>query len=754
MLGYLQFGGGVVVYIGNTGYLQFGGGVVVYIVNRGYLQFGGGVVVYIGNTGYLQFGGGVVVYIVNTGYLQFGYLQFGGGVVVYIVNTGYLQFGGGVVVYIVNTGYLQFGGGVVVYIVNTGYLQFGGGVVVYIVNTGYLQFGYLQFGGGVVVYIVNTGYLQFGGGVVVYIVNTGYLQFGGCVVVYIVNSGYLQFGGGVVVYIVNTGYYSLLGVGGHANGGMMSFVRNMFAVFLFLLTVYGNSVSQNQSVSKEHTCVCDPPDCGPLNDEKYCRTLGKCYAHKQLVNGEYVIVRNCFGTVEHSYLNCNSNIEGTLLKCCEGHLCNVELTMEPIPDSVVEKDEMSFVVKLIIGSTAVILASVILLLLVVFGRHLYYKHRAEGLLPSEARLLEDDSMYRGFQDGLKQDQWSTGSGSGQPILVRRTVGKQVTLFEKIGKGRFGEVWRGKWLDEDVAVKTFSSIDETSWNHETEIYNTGMLRHENILGYYASDTVGILSCTQNWLIVHYHHNGSLYDYLQRSDIDMEEMLTLAHSAAAGLAHLHNEIKEGTGKHEKPAIAHRDLKSKNILVKDNGQCCLGDLGHAVRSDKMESDVDLTKLRVGTKRYMAPEVLTESLNPAYFESFKCADVYSFGLVLWEIARRARPFAEEYRVPFWDVVPADPGFDDMLRVVAEEQQRPPIPNKWSKEPLMCEMAKIICECWTQNPKSRLTILRVKKNLFNLLKLTTGERAEKTEKLCPKIVDSSSGSSSGNSSGNFSVRS
>ena len=43
-----------------------------------------------------------------------------------------------------------------------------------------------------------------------------------------------------------------------------------------------------------------------------------------------------------------------------------------------------------------------------------------------------------------------------------------------------------------------------------------------------------------------------------------------------------------------------------------------------------------RVGTKRYMAPEVLDETMNMKHFESFKRADVYSFGLVLWEIARR----------------------------------------------------------------------------------------------------------------------
>ncbi len=50
-----------------------------------------------------------------------------------------------------------------------------------------------------------------------------------------------------------------------------------------------------------------------------------------------------------------------------------------------------------------------------------------------------------------------------------------------GKGRYGEVWRGTWLGESVAVKIFSSRDEQSWFRETEIYNTVQLRHENILG---------------------------------------------------------------------------------------------------------------------------------------------------------------------------------------------------------------------------------------------------------------------------------
>ncbi len=79
---------------------------------------------------------------------------------------------------------------------------------------------------------------------------------------------------------------------------------------------------------------------------------------------------------------------------------------------------------------------------------------------------------------------------GLPLLVQRTIARTIVLQESIGKGRFGEVWRGKWRGEDVAVKIFSSRDERSWFREAEIYQTIMLRHENILGFIAADNKGI------------------------------------------------------------------------------------------------------------------------------------------------------------------------------------------------------------------------------------------------------------------------
>lgn len=56
------------------------------------------------------------------------------------------------------------------------------------------------------------------------------------------------------------------------------------------------------------------------------------------------------------------------------------------------------------------------------------------------------------------------------------------------------MWHGRWCGEDVAVKIFSSRDERSWFREAEIYQTVMLRHENILGFIAADNKGKVTVT--------------------------------------------------------------------------------------------------------------------------------------------------------------------------------------------------------------------------------------------------------------------
>lgn len=79
--------------------------------------------------------------------------------------------------------------------------------------------------------------------------------------------------------------------------------------------------------------------------------------------------------------------------------------------------------------------------------------------------------------------------AGLPLLVQRSIARQIQLQDVIGQGRFGEVFRGAWRGEEVAVKIFSSREESSWFREAEIYQTVMLRHENILGFIAADNKG-------------------------------------------------------------------------------------------------------------------------------------------------------------------------------------------------------------------------------------------------------------------------
>lgn len=267
----------------------------------------------------------------------------------------------------------------------------------------------------------------------------------------------------------------------------------------------------------------------------------------------------------------------------------------------------------------------------------------------------------------------------------------------------------------MAVKIFSSREERSWFREAEIYQTVMLRHNNILGFIAADNKDNGTWTQLWLITDYHENGSLFDYLNRSTVDTRGMIHMTLSIATGLAHLHMEI---VGTQGKPAIAHRDLKSKNILVKSNTTCAIGDLGLAVRHDVATDTVDIPlNNRVGTKRYMAPEVLEDLININHFDSFKRADVYALGLIFWEIARRCNVggIYDDYQLPFYDMVQSDPTIEEMRKVVCLDRQRPSIPNRWQSNEALHVMSKVMKECWYQNAAARLTALRIKKTLTNL---------------------------------------
>jgi len=435
----------------------------------------------------------------------------------------------------------------------------------------------------------------------------------------------------------------------------------------------------------------------------------------------------CLPPGESGLMQCHGSVvphdRRKAIECCNsGDLCNKYLkpTLRARPTLAPQTPSFEEVLPYIVLLISLALCLIVFLFVIAIV-YLRYKKREESVQLNLVEGTRDVYLTAShtLQDLIDQ---SSGSGSGLPLLVQRTIAKQITKVKSVGKGRYGEVLLARWRGEEVAVKVFFTTDEASWFRETEIYQSVLMRHENILGFIAADILGTGSWTQMLLITDYHENGSLYDFLKLNVLDSDSLLTLARSAASGLAHLHTEI---FGTRGKPAIAHRDIKSRNILVKKNGECAIADFGLAVRYISETNEIDITpNTRVGTRRYMAPEVLSETLDTKCFDAFKMADMYSMGLVFWEMCRRCvteglgdkrRLEAEEYALPYHDAVPSDPSFDEMHLVVCLQHMRPHISSRWSDNKVTSCLAKVMQECWHANPAVRLTSLRVKKTLWKL---------------------------------------
>ena len=278
----------------------------------------------------------------------------------------------------------------------------------------------------------------------------------------------------------------------------------------------------------------------------------------------------------------------------------------------------------------VVLLTAVVAGLVVF-RWLQLKRRTlKSPIPIDSHNSSD------ITDDSIAETMTSGSGSGVPRMVERTIAKQIELQEVIGSGRYGQVYLGDYRDEHVAVKIFSTVDEESWKREKDIYSIVLIRHDYILGYIAADMISNNGVTELWLITQYHPLGSLYDFLSVSDVKLtpSRMILFALSICNGLHHLHTEF---SGVQGKPSIAHRDLKSKNILVKTNNTCCIADFGLAVYRDVQTRKINLPPTyKNGTVRYLAPEILNNTMDLNLFDSFLYVDVYCLALVFWEIGLR----------------------------------------------------------------------------------------------------------------------
>lgn len=207
----------------------------------------------------------------------------------------------------------------------------------------------------------------------------------------------------------------------------------------------------------------------------------------------------------------------------------------------------------------------------------------------------------------------------------------VKLLEIIGSGRFGTVHRATLNTEtgsEFAVKIITSSEHQSWLNELQIYKCPRVKHPNILKLLYSDEHLETECY--WLVVEYASKGSLYTFLTENTVNWKEFLHIALGIVRGLSHLHEAD-----------IAHRDFKSKNVLLKHDLTPCITDFGVATILDSSTgSQLDHKKkyLQVGTPRYMAPEVLECSVTFTK-ASFTKIDVYALSLVLWELISRCHP-------------------------------------------------------------------------------------------------------------------
>ncbi|CAI9261121.1 unnamed protein product [Lactuca saligna] len=193
----------------------------------------------------------------------------------------------------------------------------------------------------------------------------------------------------------------------------------------------------------------------------------------------------------------------------------------------------------------------------------------------------------------------------------------------IGRGGFGKVYKGELHvhlkgQTTVALKrldrTFGQGDPEFWK---EIVMLSLYKHDNIVSLLGfCDDSG-----EKILIYEYASNKSLDLYLKSDDLTWVRRLKICIGAARGLAYLHNPA--GT----QQRVLHRDIKSSNILLDENWNARIADLGLSKFGPANQQYTFLVSNTVGTFGYCDPIYVETGLLT------KESDVYSFGVVLFEV-------------------------------------------------------------------------------------------------------------------------
>ncbi|XP_020104386.1 serine/threonine-protein kinase EDR1 [Ananas comosus] len=278
--------------------------------------------------------------------------------------------------------------------------------------------------------------------------------------------------------------------------------------------------------------------------------------------------------------------------------------------------------------------------------------------------------------------------------------EDLVIGERIGLGSYGEVYRADWNGTEVAVKKFLDQDfygDALDEFRSEVRIMRRLRHPNVVLF-----MGAVTRPPNLSIVsEFLPRGSLYRILHRPycQIDEKRRIKMALDVAKGMNCLHTSV---------PTIVHRDLKSPNLLVDKNWTVKVCDFGLS----RLKHNTFLSsKSTAGTPEWMAPEVLRNEPS-----NEKC-DVYSFGVILWELAT--------LRMPWSGMNPMQ-----VVGAVGFQDRRLDIPKE--VDPLV---GRIIWECWQTDPSLRPSFEQLTTALKSLQRLVIPSHQETQSPPVPQEI-------------------